>query len=308
MLRNTILTAGSLLLGICPAFAEDMTLEEIKNGYKRHAALTQFHRWFLLYEKPAYGIDNQLDILSGDIEVKSGLGEAKGHAAYTKRVEQLPETWKNAHDVRSTKVTVKPDGTIALEAEVTYLNEGLLPDGGIRTSDLTYMTELVPTDTALPLFQSISIAQNSEGTADNFTPAYAKNRVLSLVHYWLTLIEDPSRNPQPVEEILADSFSLNFSSGAITTFDGFKAWLAGPGSMVTASTHKIGDFTIKETGENTYEASMTFDWNGLLPDGKEMTAKTAHTWQIVDDPTERFARIKTVDVEVLEPFTPKAAE
>ena len=50
---------------------------------------------------------------------------------------------------------------------------------------------------------------------------------------------------------------------------------------------------------------MTFDWNGILPNATEMTAKTKHTWIVIDDPTERFARIKTMDVEVLEPFKPK---
>lgn len=282
-----------------------MTTQEIKEGFRKHAALTQLYRWYLLYEEPKYGIENQLDILDKDVTVKSGLGEAKGHEQYAKRVKQIPTTWKNAHDVKSTAVTLGEDGSITMTANITYLNEGLLKDGGVRSADLTYTTVLKATDTVLPDFTSIEIAQNSEGKAEAFVSEYDNNRMRSLVHYWLALIEDPSRNPEPVREILADGFSLNFSSGAITDFDGFKAWLAGPGSSVVASTHEIGDFSQEGIGENQYKVSMTFDWNGILPNKAEMTAKTKHTWVVIDDPTERFARIKTVDVEVLEPFKPK---
>ena len=289
-----------------PLSAESITTEEIKNGYKKHAALTQFHRWFLLYENPEYGIENQLDILTKDISLSSGLGEAEGHAAYRQRVEQLPNSWKNAHTVDSTQITVGEDGTVILLGKVTYLNQGLLENDDVRMAELSYTTELISSDTALPQFRSIAIAQESEGTVEKFVPAYAQNRVLSLVHYWLTLIEDPSRNAEPVREILADNFSLNFSSGAITDFGGFEAWLAGPGSAVSASTHRIDHFEVLETATNEMQAKMTFDWNGILPDGTEMTAKTHHTWQVVDSPSERFARIKRIDVKVLEPFAPKA--
>ncbi|MBO6727771.1 MAG: hypothetical protein JJ911_19090 [Rhizobiaceae bacterium] len=281
-----------------------MSTAEIIAGYKKHAALTQLHRWYLLYEEPRYGIDNQLDILAEDVRVASGLGEAKGHDQYAERVQQLPTEWQNAHDVKSTDVQIAEDGTVSLTADITYLNQGLLPDGAVRSADLTYTTTLVPSDTVLPKFSDIEIAQSSEGTAEEFVSAYGDNRMLSLVHYWLALIEDPSRDPEPVQEILADGFSLNFSSGAITDFDGFKAWLAGPGSQVKASTHEIGDFSQESTGENSYKVTMTFDWNGIAPDDTHLIAKTRHIWTVEDDPTERFARIKTVDVEVLELFRP----
>lgn len=285
--------------------AEDMTTKEIREGFRKHAAMTQLHRWYLLYEESKYGIENQLDILDKNVMVKSGLGVANGHEQYAERIKQIPTTWKNAHDVKSTEMTIGNDGSIMMSANVTYLNQGLLENGGVRSANLTYTTVLKQTDTVLPKFTSIEIGQNSEGKAETFVAEYGNNRMRSLVHYWLALIEDPSRNPEPVKEILAEEFSLNFSSGAITDFDGFKAWLAGPGSAVVASTHEIGDFSQEDIDENQYKVSMTFDWNGILPNEVEMTAKTKHTWLVVDNPTERFARIKTIDVEVLEPFEPK---
>lgn len=298
---NMALCAAALIFPTLSNGAELMSTVEIKSGYQRHAALTQLHRWYMLYEEPRYGIDS----LDENVNIVSGLGEANGHAEYAERVQKLPTTWKNAHDIKSTNVSIADDGTITLTAELTYQNQGLLPDNAIRTTELSYTTELKPTDGPLPKFTSVKIDQNSDGTTDSFVSQYAHNRTKALVHYWLTLIENPARDPEPVKEILADEFSLNFSSGAITTFDGFKEWLAGPGSQITASTHLISNFAQESVGENTYKVTMDFDWNGILPDNSEMAAKTRHTWTVVDDPTKRFAQIKTVDVEVLEPFAPK---
>lgn len=305
MRKSTILLSAALLIGsVTQGFAQ-MTQDEIRRGFQEHAALAQYHRWYQFYERPEGGIANAIDILSEDVVVTSGLGTANGHDEYAARVTQLPDTWQNAHHVQSTEIAHGEDGAMTLTAQIIYQNQGMLPDEAVRQAELTYTVELVPGETILPLLSNVLIAQNSESTGEMFVDAYAENRMLSLVHYWLALIEDPSRNPEPVREILASDFSLNFSSGAITDFDGFKEWLAGPGSQVTASTHVISNFTVTETTSNTYAVTVDFDWSGIVPDGSELVAKTRHSWIVENDPTERFARIKTVDVEVLEPFRPR---
>lgn len=305
MRTSTGLLSAALLVGSITQGSAQMKQEEIRQGYQEHAALAQFHRWYQIYERPQGGIANALDILSEDVMVTSGLGTANGHEEYAARVAQLPETWQNAHHVQSTEITHLGNGAMTLTANLIYQNSGLLPDGAVRQADLTYTVELVPGADVLPHLSDVKISQNSDSTIETFEDAYAENRMRSLVHYWLALIEDPSRNPEPVREILADGFSLNFSSGAITDFEGFAEWLAGPGSQVAASTHVISNFSAIETATNTYDINVDFDWSGLLPDGSELVAKTRHHWSVENDLTERFARIKTVDVEVLEPFRPR---
>jgi hypothetical protein len=286
-----------------------MTRESIRNRYLEHAALTQLHRWYQIYENPKILLEHQLDILDPEVTVRSGLGEAKGHRAYSERIRQIPKDWNNAHIVRDTRIDIPPDGTIRLSADVTYLNQGMMADGAIRSADLVYTTTLGREGRGLPKFTTIEIAQQSEGSAERFEDFYPHNRLLSLAHYWLFLIEDPTRDPEPVREILTGDFSLHFSSGTISDFEDFKQWLAGPGSQVTASTHVIGNVSHRKIpGDRArleYGLSMDFDWEGILPDGNVMTAKTRHSWTIVDDPTERFARIKTIDVDVIRPFEPK---
>lgn len=281
-----------------------MTPDDIRQSHIRHGALAQLHRWYQGYESAAYGIENQLDILDENISLKSGLGEAVGHAAYRDRVKALPADWQNAHIVKSSRIEIAGDGAIGLEANIEYFNKGMLPDGAVRRAELTYRTRLRQTDGALPKFTSIDIAQNSEGQTDQIACAYGENRMRSLMHYWLALIEHPSRDPEPVREILAEGFLLNFSSGAIPDFEGFKAWLAGPGSAVTSSTHVISHFLQEQTGNNEYKTSAQFDWRGIAPDGTMLEARTGHIWLVTDRPTERFARIKRIDVTILKPFAP----
>ncbi len=301
---KTLLSAAILTFTASQGLA-DMTEDDIRNGFREHAAMAQFHRWFQVYERPGGGIENAVDILSDDVTVTSGLGTANGHDDYAARVSQLPETWLNSHRVGDVEFTHGTEGEMTLNAAVNYQNEGMLPDGQMRAAGLSYAVTFQPGTAVLPKLSEVKITQNSEAIGGTYSDAYAENRMLSLVHYWLALIEDPARDPAPVQEILADEFSLNFSSGAITDFAGFKAWLAGPGSQVAASTHVISNFSATDLGDETYGLSVDFDWFGITPDGTELVAKTRHAWTAQNDVTARFAQIKTMDVEVLEPFRPR---
>lgn len=278
---------------------------DVKQGYVKHAAMAQLHRWYQIYENAETPIANQLDILELDIKLKSGLGEGIGHAAYVQRIDQLPKTWKNAHFVRSALVTLDADGVIGLDASLTYLNQGMQADGSVRTAELKYTTALRRTAALLPKFSRVEITQISEGTAAEFRPAYVENRVLSLIHYWLALVEDPERGLEPFTEILADGFELQFSSGPITDFKALELWLRGPASATVASTHEMANFSCEQVDQTTYRAQADFGWRGILPDDQLMVGKTRHHWQVVNDPKERFARIKALEVEVLEPFKPQ---
>jgi hypothetical protein len=291
-----------------PHLAKDVPTvspETVRQSYLKHAAMTQFHRWFLVYEHDSVPIENALDLLDPAIRVKSGLGEAKGPSAYRERVAALPKAWENGHQLKSADFTVNADGTIALKANIAYTNQGMLPDGAVRSSDLTYVTTLKPSDAFLPRFSDIEIVQNAQSKGTGFVSLYPENRMRSLVHYWLALIENPKRDAELFREILADGFALNFSSGKIDTFDKFKAWYTGPASSVGFTRHTIRSMKVTPLAGDTYAIDMQFDWQGVLPDGSEMVARTQHNWTVTDNPKDRFAKVKTVDVALLVPFQPK---
>jgi len=47
---------------------------------------------------------------------------------------------------------------------------------------------------------------------------------------------------------------------------------------------------------------VDLDWHGIRHDGVTMRAKTRHTWTVADEPSERFAKVETIKVNILEPF------
>ena len=301
---NVALALAATFLSSSTVLSAEMTEQNIKNSYLEHAAKAQFYRWYQYYERSEGGLDNAIDILSSDVFIKSTLGEATGTEAYRARVAQLPTTWKNAHFVKNIATNVETDGSVSLNAQITYLNEGANEDGSVRAADLNYTTKLAPSDALLPKFSSIEIALDKPSDITEYSDAYAMNRALSVVHYWLAIIEDPARNPEPAKEILADGFSLNFSSGAITDFQGLEAWLTGPAASVSASSHSLKNFSAKSTNDQEITLTVGFDWQGILPDGTRLEAETLHNWTLTNDVTERFARIKSVDVEIIKPFQP----
>ena len=144
-----------------------MSQEKIRLGFRRHAALAQFHRWYQVYENTASTVDKVIDALAIDVTIKPGLDEAKGHDAYRQREAQLPKTWKKTHFPRNIRITPHADGATELITDLTYLNIGMKPDV-VRSSELTYALALKNSDTVLPNISNVLIAQNSEGTA----PAY----------------------------------------------------------------------------------------------------------------------------------------
>ena len=152
--------------------------------------------------------------------------------------------------------------------------------------------------------QSVTSAQDIKPTVsvEDIENNYMRTRLLTVVHRWLELVENPNRTADPFKEVVADEIYFDFSSGAIENFDDLAAWIKGPASSVAYSKHDLSGFSFKSTGDNQYELNVTMDWQGLLPDGQRMSAKTQHNWTVVDNPSETFARIKTINVEVLEPF------
>ncbi|KIC51934.1 hypothetical protein [Tateyamaria sp. ANG-S1] len=292
-----LVSSGTLVLA-----GELHTETEVRQSYLQHGAMAQLHRWYQYYENDSVGIENQLDILAEDVAIVSANGTAEGHEAYAAAVSQLPSTWQNSHSLTSSSVEVRDDGTLGLSATITYQNVGMLEGGAVRALGISYEADLEQTDTPLPLFTRIEIESDAPVDAGEFRDLYAENRLLSLVHYWMAMVEHPNRDAAPFREVLAPEFDIDFGSGPITDVEGFAAWVAGPASSVSASRHDVHNFTYRNLADNQYELTIDLDWTGIRPDDVWMTAKTRHTWAVIDDPSERFARIQNIRVEVLEPF------
>lgn len=281
---------------------------ELRKSYFEHVAAAQIYRWYAFYERPEATLANQLDLLGEQLKITSPEGEIDGRDVYAAYMEKLERPRRDAHEIKSLKLVSREGTQIKVAVELKYINTGLVKEGSVKTLDLAYQftfedrVTLEGREGVLPAITAIDITVVDQGRTSDFADTYATTRLTGLVNYWLALIESPNLSAEPFKELLAPSFNLNFSSGVIADFDAFTQWVEGPASAIEVSSHKIQNFSCEQLAENRYTLTVEFDWQGLLANGKTMTAITRHTWGMVDDPTERFARIHTIDVDVLETF------
>ncbi|WP_055444265.1 hypothetical protein [Lacinutrix himadriensis] len=267
---------------------------------EQHIAKVQLYRWYQLYERAIneQRIANQLDLLEEDVYMKSAAGEMRGKVNYPERLT-VYKGWKNAHHVEHVNITTSEKG-LHLEADLRYQN--ILPDGVKASYTIHYNTEMVKGEGYLPKFSSIEIIPRGE-TNEVFEDAYPTNRVKSLMYYWIASMENLDGNVTPFKEVLADDFVLNFStSSTITSILDLEKWLNGTPKQLSNSEHYPKHFEVKQIMENEYEMTVVFDWKGKTKAGKNLEGTTKHTWYIIDNPNDRFAKILKVDVVQTNPF------
>lgn len=272
---------------------------------EEHAAQVQFFRWLQLYEREMspIRIQHQLEILAEDVFIQSMVGEMKGREHYPELIK-VYAGWQNAHHVQNVTVYETMEGEMNLEADVVY--QSIQPDVSQKTYPIHYST-LLEWDEGerLPLFCNINMAITGEAPAVPLSDAYPKNRLRALMHYWLFLLEQLEEDVAPFRELLAEEFVLDLSEQShLTSIDDLASWLQRVSPQLESSNHYPRNFSVKTLGEHAYEMRVVFAWSGLSEDGQELAATTAHTWEIVDDVTARFPRIRRMSVKALRDFGP----
>jgi len=277
-------------------------MDKFKAIQNSHLALTQYYRWYQVYEVPfnKARIDNQLDILAEDVEILSQVGSSKGKNGIAERLKVF-EGWQNAHHVKHTTIKQISDEELSLEADILYQN--IRPDLSRYSYTIHYSTILKLRDNELPLFTKVHIEPTGNIENPQFQSAYAENRAKSFMHYWLYAMETVSVNSGKFRELLAEQFELNLSTGSkITTHEGFYIWVATIPNQVKQSGHFPKNFTVTENTDHTLSVSVDFEWEGISSDNKPMIAETHHEWILENNLDERFARMKMMKVTQTKPF------
>jgi hypothetical protein len=271
----------------------------IKNN---HLALTQYHRWYQVYEVPftKARINNQMDILATDVEITTSAGTSKGSAELPERLK-VYEGWQNSHHVQNTQVALLDDHTLKLEADILYQN--IRPDNSRYSYTIHYQITLELRNNELPVFKTVTIQPT--GTIENpqFESAYANNRAKSFMHYWLYLMETVAFNRIKFKELLAENFELNMSTTSkIESLEKFNEWAVTIPQQILESGHYPKKFSTQENNDSTISVSVNFDWEGISIDNKPMVDETHHEWVLENNLDERFARMKKMTVTQIRPF------
>jgi len=290
----------------------DLRIKQMEQIALQNRVMTQVHRWYQFYERADQIVENQLDLLTDDIYVKSSLDESRGRDAYRTRLSKIPAGWKNAHHIQHVEVK-QTDNIILLMMEIIYQNIGYLPERKMMNTPLRYHAKLGNYHSLLPKFFDVQIEQMDIEIShlySEFRDAYALNRMKSLIHYWLTLFETPLSDATLFKEIFYKEINLHLSSARCANYDEFNSWFTKNTMPVLKSSHTINFFKVNEIDKNLYQLNMELEWSGFAknnPD-QELEARTSHEWIVISNPLERFPRIKSIKVNSLKSFRPKISE
>lgn len=257
-----------------------------------HKVLTQFHRWYQVYEVPFTDqrILNQADILSDDIEIISMAGTTRGKSEQATKL-RLFDGWQNAHHVLCTDIQPINDEEASLEAEILY--ENIRPDGSQHCYKIHYTTKLQCRADKLPLFKTIQLTPIEAVEPFRFDSAYELNRVTSLVHYWLYLLESGQTQADALSEVLADSFEMNWSSGSpITSLEQLMGSLEVDRKAHKAVAYSLQKVERLKSTEHAFQVHVSLLRETVSLEGVSSITEVHQDWWLEDDRNERFARIK----------------
>lgn len=197
----------------------------------------------------------------------------------------------NAHAVQSSAVEISPSGRITLTAELDGHDDGdtTAPNMG----PVSCRAEMTALDGSLPHLIDVEFAPASTTAL----PPDARNRLLSLIHYFTSLVENPARDPVPFRELLAANFALHYVDPPISTDAMLDDWVTGRLASVVASNHMIHEVSFEAAGDGQFLVTVAMESEALFPDGSGVISKNRQSWHVSDDPSERFPRICEVRIE-----------
>jgi len=267
-----------------------------------HAAKTQLYRWYNGYERPftIARIRHQMELLANDVFIKTPNGELKGKKSYPSLVGKY-RGMKISHVMKHITVDEATNGQLYLTADVVY--HGIQSNGQDNCFTFHYEHILIPRVGQLPVFKEILLQPTGMLETPTFQDSYPTFRMMALMHYWLYNVERLTATIDPFKEILVTDFQLNFPSEQITTLDQFAIWLTKAANQLEITSHYPRDVSVESIAENVFQLRVTFDWEGVTKTEQKMTGITRHVWVATNHLKERFAKIKSMDVEVLSPFS-----
>lgn len=255
-----------------PAPADLVPEQQLRESYVKHAVRAQLYR---LLDRWAQSGDDPRDL--GDLID----GAAPAHPFLQRAGGQLA----------ACRIDLDHEGGIELSAAF---------DGGAT------LTALLDRGTAfLPRFRSVA----SDCDMPSALPISATYRASAAVHYFIALVENPARDPEPFFELLADRFSLHYTAVPVTDAGALRSWVTGRLASVVASEHDIHNIICTDLGNGRYTVEVTMKSQALFPDGAGAISRNKQLWTMIDEPGWRFPRITEIliDRDAVEFFGPAPA-
>ncbi len=268
----------------------DMDAGMISSGHRIHSAVSQVYRWFLFYDATDGKLDHHLDTLAVSATFRSPEGTFPTRDDYAVDIFDVPTEWQHAHFVRRMSARFVDPDRVRLNADITYLNRGLLEGDAIQSSNLVFDFLVARDSNPLPAIEELSVQARQVGQTTEFRSSYVENRMRSLLHHWLALVEQLDTNPELLREILRPQLIEQFPATGLTDLD----WLPSRAAAGSSIHYRVRNVEIEEFQPGEFQIDADLDWYALTPNGKIVRGEVLQTLLVIDDPTRRYPQIGSI--------------
>lgn len=300
---TTLFTYCFILLSSPMVLSQNLSVaDSLKMVSKEHLIKAQYFRWFQTFEVPQtpQRLAHHMEILSDSVKIVTQNGPINGEEGM-KGFLSYVEKWQNSHHVGEMDIRKGENDTYILEADIKYQN--ILPDSTKNNYKLHYYTELIPgEDSDMPVFNLIELLPTENLGSDKFIDAYPENRSKSLIYYWFYILDNFEGNEQKVKELLAENFEFYFFDKSATDYDQFVHIVKDSYKELESGFHAPKNIQTVQLEKNNYSISFDLEWYGITKDGKRLVGEVHQDWTIINNPDERFAKIKDIRIKLIEPF------
>lgn len=224
---------------------------------EENKVLRQIYRWFSFYEKDI-SLEKQLEILSDNISIDSGLDKVFGKKEYIEKVKLIPDNWKSLYKLSSYNIEKRVNGSYIVETLVEYDNIGVEEN---MKSVFSYMFSLKfekkgKKEMFYPLIQSVKISTLGK---NNKNLNKKTNIIFDLLISLNSLIGRNKAEVDEFKEILRNGFILNFNNKEITMLKMLRKYLQYNSKEFKEFDFVVEDFQIKEENIEVMVSLYTLD-------------------------------------------------
>lgn len=269
--------------------------------HESYQVLTQYYRWFLIFEREQTKarIANHISLLDDSVLVITRNGPLKGKAGVLGFMNYV-SSWKNAHHIKSTSIKGNADGTLSLEADIQYQN--ILPDGSKNVYALHYSTQLKRRQSELPIFTNLTLTPVSVINPPTFEDAYIENRCNALVYYWMYLADNLPVNHKTMKEIIDQNIHVTMEKKKLSGQDDYISWIGKSQRRYVAALRSFKNLKTEMSADGSINLSMDVEWRGVDKRGKSYASESHHQWILSNNVDDAFAKIKEAKITELVPL------
>ncbi len=261
------------------------------------------YRWFQLYERPLSPnrISCQMDLLDERVRIISAVGKVYGKEHFSAELLKFNNR-KNSFVIEN--INVYPCGINMYTAQTTVFYNGVNATGENKSYMLTFEADLKRLDDISYTFLRIKLKTKKE-VKGNFVDAHSQNRSLGLIHYCMGLIEHQVKDPGVLKSCFLPEFTVQpLGCNPIHERTELIQWISNINGLIQGVQISPVNITVEEIidSDKFYDVQFDLLFEGYNSAGIFKNSLSKNRWIIKDNANDCLPKIKSIEVEKLEPI------